>query len=117
LLANALRTSLAILREDNARRDRLFTRISHWRAVAASLPWRLLSSTTPIQPLMIGEADEAVAVSDALWECGIWVPAIRPPTVPAGSARLRVTLSAAHSEADVDRLVSSLGAIAAGGSH
>jgi 8-amino-7-oxononanoate synthase len=52
-----------------------------------------------------------LAVSEALWQRGIWVPAIRPPTVRAGSARLRVTLSASHSDADVDRLVVALTAI------
>jgi len=77
------------------------------------LRWPLLPSTTPIQPLIIGDAAEAVGVSDALWEHGIWVPAIRPPTVPPGSARLRITLSAAHSDADIDRLVGALAEIGA----
>jgi 8-amino-7-oxononanoate synthase len=114
LLADALATSLGLVRSDIARRERLFARISRWRNSAPMLRWPLLPSTTPIQPLIIGDAAEALGVSDALWESGIWVPAIRPPTVPPGSARLRITLSAAHSDADVDRLVAALTAIGAG---
>jgi 8-amino-7-oxononanoate synthase len=71
----------------------------------------------PIQPLIIGDAGETLAVSEALWDRGIWVPAIRPPTVPTGSARLRITLSAAHSAADVDRLVAALAEIGADPPH
>jgi len=113
LLASALAASIALVRSDTARRDRLFALLSRWRGLAATLRWPLLPSPTPIQPLIIGDAGAAVAVSGALWERGIWVPAIRPPTVPAGSARLRVTLSAGHSDADVDRLVAALVAIGA----
>ncbi len=114
LLASALAASLALVRSDTARRARLFALISRWRRLASSLRWPVLQSTTPIQPLIIGDAGEAIAVSEALWDRGIWVPAIRPPTVPPGSARLRVTLSAAHSDADVDRLVAALAEIGAG---
>jgi len=113
LLASALAASLALLRSDTARRDHLFALLSHWRDRASSLCWPLLPSTTPIQPLIIGDAGQAVAISDALWERGIWVPAIRPPTVRQGSARLRITLSASHSGADVDRLVAALAAVGA----
>ncbi len=113
LLASALAASLALVRSDTARRDHLFALLSRWRDLASTLRWPLLPSPTPIQPLIIGDAGEALAVSEALWERGIWVPAIRPPTVRAGSARLRVTLSAKHSDADVDRLVAALAAIGA----
>jgi 8-amino-7-oxononanoate synthase len=113
LLASALAASLALMRSDNARRDRLFALISRWRGLASILRWPLLPSTTPIQPLIIGDAGDAIAVSEALWARGIWVPAIRPPTVPSCSARLRITLSAAHSDADVDRLVAALAEIGA----
>jgi 8-amino-7-oxononanoate synthase len=105
------------MRSDNARRDRLFALISRWRGMASTLRWPLLPSTTPIQPLIIGDAGDALAVSEALWDRGIWVPAIRPPTVPSGSARLRITLSAAHSDADVDRLVAALAEIGADAPH
>ncbi|MEO8565763.1 MAG: 8-amino-7-oxononanoate synthase [Betaproteobacteria bacterium] len=113
LLASALAASLALMRSDTARRERLFALLARWRGLASSLRWPLLPSITPIQPLIIGDAGEAIAVSKALWDRGIWVPAIRPPTVRPGSARLRITLSAAHSDADVDRLVGALAEIGA----
>jgi 8-amino-7-oxononanoate synthase len=65
--------------------------------------------------LIIGDNETTLAVSSALWERGIWVPAIRPPTVPAGTSRLRITLSAAHSAGDVDILVSALRKVADSG--
>ncbi|MNC94306.1 8-amino-7-oxononanoate synthase [compost metagenome] len=71
-----------------------------------------MPSTTAIQPLLIGGNAEAVAVSERLAERGLLVPAIRPPTVPQGTARLRISLSAAHSEDDVGRLVEALNDIA-----
>ena len=73
-----------------------------------SLHWKLLPSTSPIQPLIIGGNDEALQLSESLRERGIMVPAIRPPTVPQGTARLRVSLSAAHSKEDVDQLLAAL---------
>ncbi|MGH8849916.1 MAG: 8-amino-7-oxononanoate synthase [Casimicrobiaceae bacterium] len=114
LLASALAESIALLRTDAARRTHLFALLQHWRRRAAGLAWPLLPSPTPIQPLLVGDAGEAMRVSEALWERGIWVPAIRPPTVPVRSARLRVTLSAAHTDADVDALIAALAAIGAG---
>ena len=68
----------------------------------------LLAFATPIQPLMVGDAAGALRLSAALRAAGFWVGAIRPPTVPAGSARLRITLSAAHNEADIDALLAAL---------
>jgi 8-amino-7-oxononanoate synthase len=92
----------------------LFELIARWREGAATLPWRLLPSSTPIQPLIVGGNADATYVSECLWQRGIWIPAIRPPTVPKGSARLRITFSAAHSFDDVDALVSTLAQIGAG---
>ena len=66
------------------------------------------TSPTPIQPLIVGDAETALKMSQSLRDNGILISAIRPPTVPKGSARLRITLSAAHSEADIDRLLQSL---------
>ena len=86
--------------------------IDAFRANAAKLPWKLLPSSTPIQPLVVGDARETVRVSDALAARGILVPAIRPPTVPAGTARLRISLSAAHSHADIATLVDALREVA-----
>ncbi len=108
LLAQALRAALKLIRDDHSRRADLHARIAQFRAGAAALPWALLPSATAIQPLVVGDSRAATAVSAALLAQGIWVPAIRPPTVPAGTARLRVSLSAAHTEADVDALLGAL---------
>jgi 8-amino-7-oxononanoate synthase len=108
LLAQALRAALALIRDDHARRADLHARIAQFRAGATALPWSLLPSQTAIQPLLVGDSRAAVALTDALLAQGLWVPAIRPPTVPAGTARLRVSLSAAHTAADVDALLRAL---------
>jgi 8-amino-7-oxononanoate synthase len=113
LLAHALSRSLALIRDDAPRRARLTARIGQFRAGAAALPWTLLPSQTAIQPLVVGANDAALALAAALESRGIWIPAIRPPTVPKGTARLRVSLSAAHTMDDVDRLLAALAAIAA----
>ncbi len=68
----------------------------------------LMPSLTPIQPLLVGSNKAAVELSEGLHQRGIWVPAIRPPTVPAGGARLRISLSAAHAEQDVAQLIGAL---------
>ena len=112
LLACALRASLALIRDGDERRARLHARVAAFRRGAAALPWTLGESVTPIQPLIIGADADAVALAEALWRDGIFVPAIRPPTVPAGTARLRVSLSAAHTDAHVERLLDALRAAA-----
>jgi 8-amino-7-oxononanoate synthase len=113
LLAEALRTSLSIIRDDAGRRAHLTRLIAQFRDGASDLPWTLLESATAIQPLVIGDSDAAMEVAAALRERGFWVPAIRPPTVPQGTARLRVSLSAAHTNDDVSALLAALRAIAA----
>jgi 8-amino-7-oxononanoate synthase len=113
LLASALQASLALIRDEPQRRARLDRLITHFRGGAADLAWPLLPSTTPIQALLLGTNAQALRVSDSLWQRGLWVPAIRPPTVPQGTARLRITLSAAHSPADVAQLLAALAAVAA----
>jgi 8-amino-7-oxononanoate synthase len=113
LAAAALRVSLALIAEQHWRRSHLEALISAFRSAARDLPWKLLASQTPIQPLVIGDAAAALAVSDALLERGVLVPAIRPPTVPANTARLRVSLSAAHSMDDVALLGQALHEVAA----
>ncbi len=112
LLAAALRASLAIIRDDAQRRARLSRSIAQFRDGARDLPWPLLPSPSAIQPLVVGDSVDAMNVAGALRERGFWVPAIRPPTVPAGTARLRVSLSAAHTEDDVAALIAALHAIA-----
>lgn len=107
-IACALSQSLALIADGTALRERLFAHIARLRAGLAGLPWTLLPSPTAIQPLVIGDNAGAVNLSHALWERGFWVPAIRPPTVPRGSARLRISLSAAHTGDDVDHLIATL---------
>ncbi len=112
LLAQTLRAALVVIRDDSARRAHLFALIERFRGGAARLPWRLLPSPTAIQPLIVGPPGAAVALAAALAERGFWVPAIRPPTVPERTSRLRVSLTAAHSAADVDALLAALAACA-----
>jgi 8-amino-7-oxononanoate synthase len=107
-LAEATRASLRIIQADEWRREKLQSLISRFRAGAAQLGLPLMTSKTPIQPLLIGAAADAVAMSQRLEAQGILISAIRPPTVPDGTARLRITLSAAHSEEQVDRLLTAL---------
>ena len=108
LLAAVLSTSLTLIAGEPQRRQALQARIAQLKHGLTGLRWSLLASETPIQPLLVGSNADALALSAALRERGIWVPAIRPPTVPAGSARLRIALSAAHQEADVAELVTAL---------
>jgi 8-amino-7-oxononanoate synthase len=116
LLASALRASLRLIETEQWRRDHLTRLIARLRdglqPVLRDTPWQLGESTTAVQALVIGPNDEALAAMEGLRERGLWVPAIRPPTVPEGTARLRIALSAAHSEGDVDRLIQALAELA-----
>jgi len=109
-LAHALLTSLDIIESDegNQRRAHLQARIKQLQTGLTLKKWRLLPSGTAIQPIIIGSNESALTAAAALFEQGLWVPAIRPPTVPEGSARLRVTLSAAHTEEQVVELTTAL---------
>jgi 8-amino-7-oxononanoate synthase len=108
LLAETLRASLALIREGAPRRAQLARLITRFRERAQALPWRLVASPTAIQSLIVGDNEAAVALAGALWQRGFWVPAIRPPTVPRGTARLRVSLTAAHAVDEVEALVDAL---------
>jgi 8-amino-7-oxononanoate synthase len=112
-LAAALVESVRLIGRDAWRRERLREHVARLRAGLRALPWTLAPSDTPIQPLIVGSNRLAVELMDSLLEAGLWVPAIRPPTVPAGTARLRISLSAAHESDDVDRLVEALRTLAA----
>jgi 8-amino-7-oxononanoate synthase len=112
-VAAATRRALAIAREEHWRRERLAALVTRFRAGARALGLRLTPSTTPIQPVMAGGAPAVLAAAEALYRAGIWVTPIRPPTVPVGSARLRITFSAMHADSDVDRLLDALAAISA----
>jgi len=112
MIAEALRASLRVIDAEAWRREHLFRLIGQLRSGLTGLPWPNPESPTAIQPLIIGANQPALDVMVGLRERGLWVPAIRPPTVPAGTARLRITLSAAHGEADVARLVVALADVA-----
>jgi 8-amino-7-oxononanoate synthase len=112
MLSCALAASLALIRDEPGRRAHLFALINRWREAAAALPWQTLPSTTAIQPLILGANADALRISDALWKRDIWVPATRPPTVPRGSARLRITFPVSHTIDDVDRLAEALSDVA-----
>jgi 8-amino-7-oxononanoate synthase len=109
-LAHALQTSLDIIESDegDARRAHLKNLIAHFRKRLGKCDFELPESHTAIQPVIVGSNERALALAAGLQERGIWVPAIRPPTVPVGRARLRVTLSAAHSLQQVDGLCDAL---------
>lgn len=107
-LAVATCASLDVVENDEARRSHLEGLIRKFRAGAQALGYELMPSRTPIQPIMIGDNWTALALSQSLEAQGVLVTAIRPPTVPEGEARLRVTFSAGHSETDVDLLLQAL---------
>ncbi|MCW8357453.1 MAG: 8-amino-7-oxononanoate synthase [Marinomonas sp.] len=109
-MAGATLASLQIIQSDEGeeRRARLAEHVAYFRQRVKSLPVALMPSNTAIQPIVIGDSKSAIRLSEQLKALGIWCTAIRPPTVPAGSARLRITLSAAHSDADLVLLCDSL---------
>jgi 8-amino-7-oxononanoate synthase len=111
MLAAAVSASLQIIAADTWRRTHLTALIARLKAGLAGLPWPLMASDTPIQPIWVGNNAEALRLAEGLRARGILLPAIRPPTVPPGQARLRISLSAAHTEADVDTLVVALRAL------
>jgi 8-amino-7-oxononanoate synthase len=109
-LAHALLASLDIIMGDEGA-----SRRAHLRSLIALLGrelhlerWQPLVSNTAIQPIILGANEEALRVGAGLYGQGLWVPAIRPPTVPAGTARLRVTLSASHTHEEVAQLAAAL---------
>lgn len=114
-VAHATLESLRIVRAEGWRREKLAALIKQFRSGVEELGLDLMPSDTAIQPILIGEADNAMRLSQSLEQQGIFVGAIRPPTVPAGSARLRVTLSAAHTEEQVNRLLAGLEHASGGG--
>lgn len=107
-VAHATLESLRLVQTESWRRERLGELINAFRTGASALGLELMESATAIQPILVGEASRAMAMSRSLERQGIFVGAIRPPTVPAGSARLRVTLSATHSLDQVDQLLNAL---------
>jgi 8-amino-7-oxononanoate synthase len=107
-VAAATRAALRVVQQEPWRRERVLGHVARFRREAAGLGLRLPMSDTPIQPVILGSEDAAMAAGDSLRKRGLWVPAIRPPTVPKGSSRLRITFSAAHDDEDVERLLEGL---------
>lgn len=108
-VAAATRASLRLIQTEHWRREHLQTLIAHFRQGATQLGLQLMESFSPIQPIIIGSEAKTLAIADGLAARGILIIAIRPPTVPAGSSRLRITFSAQHSVAQVDQLLNALG--------
>jgi 8-amino-7-oxononanoate synthase len=113
-VAEATRTSLKLAIEENWRRDKLKKLAARFSLGAAQIGLQLMPSSSAIQPVLIGDSQRAVDISNALLNAGFLVSAIRPPTVPQGGARLRVTFSALHEEQHVDRLLDALATVIAG---
>lgn len=105
--AMALQASLSVIRsqEGDARREKLTALIQRFRSAINHPDFMLAQSHSAIQPLIVGENARALQLADTLRRQGCWVTAIRPPTVPAGTARLRLTLTQAHEPEDIDRLL------------
>jgi len=110
-VASATRASLKILQQETWRREKLASLIVRFRSGAETLGLELMKSTTPIQPILLYDDELAIKVGDRLRENGFLVGAIRRPTVPINSARLRITLSAKHTEEEIDALLDTLGSI------
>ena len=110
-LAAATIASLAIVRAEAWRRDHLARLVDRFRSGASTLGFSVMPSVSPIQPLVVGDPARALALSRALEERGFLIAAIRPPTVPEGTSRLRITLTAAHEASDIDQLLDALAAV------
>jgi 8-amino-7-oxononanoate synthase len=113
MIVEAVRANLRVIEAQSWRREHLGRLIEQLRVGLAGLRWQLSPSSTAIQPIIVGANQAVLEAAAALRAQGLWVPAIRPPTVPPGLARLRISLSAAHTQADVAQLVKALQAVAA----
>jgi 8-amino-7-oxononanoate synthase len=110
-IAAATLASLKIVAQEPQRRKRLHELIEYFQRQASQLDLKLLPSSTPIQGIIFGENKKTLSISEKLFEQGFMVTAIRPPTVPAGTARLRITLSSNHSKDQIDALITALGTV------
>lgn len=108
ILAEVTRQALAIVANDSSRQAQLHTNIRTFRRLAQAAHLPLSESMTAIQPLLLGDNAKTMAVAQSVYEAGFWVGAIRPPTVPEGQARLRITLSSAHTTEQINQLIRAL---------
>lgn len=108
LIAAATLAALDVIEQEPWRQVKLLQHIDRLRTALTQQGWNLLPSQSAIQPIIVGSAEAALALSHKLLEQGLLVSAIRPPTVPRGTSRLRITLSAAHSDEMVDQLITAL---------
>ena len=106
--AHALQTAVTVIQQAEEQRATLQRHIARFRRQMAHIPLQLADSQTAIQPIIVGDNQRTLQLAASLRERGLWVTAIRPPTVPTGSARLRITLTAAHTESDIDALLEAL---------
>jgi 8-amino-7-oxononanoate synthase len=106
-IAHGLLKSLELMSDDSYRAS-LNKNIQYWKKTLRLKKWVLMPSDTAIQPIMIGKTEDALRVAQQLYQKNIWVPAIRPPTVPTDTARLRITFSASHSAEQIDQLIQAL---------
>ncbi len=106
-IAHGLLKSLELMSDDSYRAS-LNKNIQYWKKTLRLNKWSLMPSDTAIQPIMIGKTEDALRVAQQLYQKNIWVPAIRPPTVPADTARLRITFSASHTTDQIDQLIQAL---------
>ena len=107
-MAHTIFKCIKIVRKDQWRRDKLTSLIQHFQSLAKQYDIQLEDSETAIQPIIIGSSRKAMEITNSLKKQGFWLTAIRPPTVPRGSARLRVTLTVNHTTQDIERLIFSL---------
>ena len=103
-IAEATRTSLKLLDSESWRREKLMELVAYFKKGADELDLPIINSITPIQPLVVGSADKVVQLSSMLLDNGIHIAAIRPPSVPAGTSRLRITITATHEIEHIDNL-------------
>ncbi|WP_024851985.1 8-amino-7-oxononanoate synthase [Hydrogenovibrio kuenenii] len=109
--AKVTRSALKLVRDANVRRQQLKDNIAFFRQGATAIGLNLMPSESAIQPILLGDSEVAIAWSETLKQAGCWVSAIRPPTVPKDTARLRITLSASHTHAQIQQLLDALKAI------
>lgn len=107
-IASATRAAIKIIQTEPERRDKLNANITYFRQAIDELNLKTLDSKTAIQPILLGDSETALQATELLRQHGLWITAIRPPTVPEGTARLRITISCEHHQNDIDQLITVL---------